>query len=187
MAVREKDIPTPELSPPESAPERPLMVTPSELRALVAEQVAEATASGGLGLPPGAYRGADGAVYRDVQMPTGRTREVKNADGKVVRTQAVLRTVARTVLLVQETSPQGVRAALKRAKLRATTDGPDVYHPRYRCWFRCGAKREVDLPENLGELGNGGAVEFLDILPDPAASVLLEDLEVSETENDDGE
>jgi len=185
MATRLKDLPgtdEPSLAPPEPA-ERAITITASELRALVAEQVAEATASGGLGLPPGAYRGADGAVYRDVQMPTGRTREVKNADGKVVRTQAVLRTVARTVLLVSETSPDGIRSALKRAKLRATTDGPDVYHPRYRCWFRCGAKREVDLPENLGELGNGGAVEFLDILPDPAASVLLSDIE---QENDDG-
>jgi hypothetical protein len=180
MAVRTKDLTGADEPPPSPSPERAITITPSELRALVAEQVAEATASGGLGLPPGAYRGADGAVYRDVQVPTGRVREIKNADGRVVRTQAVLRTVARTVLLVQETSPSGVRAALKAAKLRATTDGPDVYHPRWKCWFKWGSKRQVDLPENLGELGNGGAVEFLDILPDPAASVLLSDIEDSE-------
>ena len=193
MAVREKDIPSPEQHAPSETPERPIMLTPSELRAPAAEQVAERRRLGqrrprwlAAGRLPCRRRRPSTAIVETAGRQ--QTREVKDKDGKVVRTQAVLRTAARTVLLVAETSPGGIRKALKAAKLRADQHGPDVYHPRYRCWFRCGAKREVDLPENLGELGNGGAVRSSTSCRTPAASVLLSDIEdVPETENDRGE
>jgi len=143
----------------------------------VAEQVAEQVRAAGVApttLPPGAYLGADGGVYRDVPARTGRVREVKSPDGKVIRREAVLRTVTRRVQLVADTSPVGVIRALRAAKLAADEHGPDVYHPVYRDWFRGGAKREHDLPQNTSD-AMVGPVMFVPIEDDPELSVVEQD------------
>lgn len=117
---------------------------------------------GGIYLPPGAFRDEDGVVYRLVWVPTGRARDIKNADGKVIRRQEVLRQQKRMVMLVQDPSPTGLIETAKRCKRVANESGPDFYHPRLG-WIRCGTKREVDVPENLGAGAQAYTMKYVDM------------------------
>jgi hypothetical protein len=105
--------------------------------------------NGGGYLPPGAYRNEDGVPYRDVPVPTGRVREVKDAADKVVKRQAIYRKQQRLVMLVADPTPGGLVETAKKCKRAANEHGPDFYHPRLG-WIRWGTKREVDVAENLG-------------------------------------
>ena len=150
-------------------------LTKADLRTLIAEAVAGAGASA---LPPGAYYGEDGKVYRDALEPSGRVRIVKAPDGRVLRRESVARTIKRTVRLVDPTEPNGVVMALRAAKLVATNLGPDVYHPVYKDWFRGGAKRERDLPQHIND-ATVGAATFIEIEDDPEATIVEDHVTVS--------
>jgi hypothetical protein len=121
-----------------SGGDKVISMTESQLRELIRQVQAE---GGGVGLPPGAYRDADGVVYHDVLEPTGRTR-TNQVTGAV---EQVNRVVPRRVYLVLDPSPEGLRTA-RRA---CTASGLDWYHPRLG-WHLYGTKRQVDAPENLG-------------------------------------
>jgi hypothetical protein len=173
-----------------SGSESPISLLPSELQQLVAEQVEQHVAKvapAGTALPPGAYYGPDGGIFRDVPARTGRVREVKAPDGRLLRREAVVRTVTRSVMLITDPSPGGVVQTLRAAKLKANEHGPDVYHPRFRDWFRGGAKREHDLPENLSD-EMAGPITFVPITDDPESSVIEAEVSGLETkEQSNGE
>lgn len=113
-------------------------------------------------LPPGCERDADGVPYREVLVPTGRVREIKDDEGRVIKRQSVLRKQRRSVYLVTDPSPKGLVATAKYCKRNATEEGPDFYHPRLG-WVRYGMKREVDSPENLGTGAQSFSMVYTDI------------------------
>ena len=136
-----------------------ISMTESQLKELIRQVQSE---GGGLGLPPGAYRDADGVVYHDVLEPTGRTR-TNRVTGE---TEQVNRVVPRRVYLVLDPSPEGLR----KARRDCTGSGLDWYHPRLG-WHLYGTKRVNDVAENLGA---GAEVFRMDYTPMP-------------TEDDDGD
>jgi len=164
-------------APAEDDASQVVSLTKADLRTLIAEAV-NAAGGGASALPPGAYYGEDGKVYRDALEPSGRVRIVKAPDGRILRRESVARTIKRTVRLVDPTEPNGVVMALRAAKLVATNLGPDVYHPVYKDWFRGGAKRERDLPQHIND-ATVGAATFIEIEDDPEATI-VEDHEVPE-------
>lgn len=93
-------------------------------------------------LPPGAYYGDDGRVYRDrmhflgyeTDPETGQQRELHDL-------------TAREVYLSSATDPQGVYQAQKVAQAR----GLDFYHPQHG-WLKRGRTPERERPEQMGEM-----------------------------------
>lgn len=112
-----------------------------ELEQLLERVAREAAASGGVELPPGAYR-KGGRVWRKVWVPAaGR---VNPQTGQY---EQGMRLVERPVRVVYDTTREG----LLKAQDEAYNASPqqDVYHPDYG-WLRFGRKVEVDHEANLG-------------------------------------
>lgn len=139
---------------------------------------------GGLYLPPGAERDQDGVVYRVVNVPTGRIRLVKDAEGKVIKEQHVIRRQKRVVMLVQDPSPAGLVETAKKCKRQAGEHGPDFYHPRLG-WVRCGAKREVDVTENLGTGSERFEMVFEDVATEETFGATSSTMQGVPIEDDD--
>src|SRR5215471_5573941 len=104
---------------------------------------------GGSYLPPGAFRGEDGVVYRTVREATGRYRSIRDANDKEIRREEIVRQRRRLVRLVADPSPVGLLEVAKYCKRHASDNGPDFFHHQLG-WIRNGSKREVDVAENLG-------------------------------------
>jgi hypothetical protein len=144
--------------------EKTVTLTESQIKALLADAIAQAGAQGAL-LPPGAYR-AEGRVWRKVWVPTsGRTNPTTG------QPEQGLRKVRRPVMLVVDQSREG----LLRAQTAAYQASPqqDVYHPEHG-WLRNGKKPEVDHPANLGsELDNTDVIYVPIGSGDPRAGMSL--------------
>lgn len=121
--------------------ERTLTLTQADLDRLLDQ--AAARAGGPAPLPPGAYRKGV-AVFRDVLVPTGRSRRNKRTH----QIEGINRKIARPVYVTSDMSPGG----LVKAKRAAQQANMDFWHPEYG-WLRHGCYREVDRPEEMGRAG----------------------------------
>lgn len=107
--------------------------------------------------PPGVYRGEDGRLYRDRVRPV--SVETDPETGELLETHEYLPT---EVMLPTATDSAGILAQQRRAKM----SGLDFWKPGIG-WLRRGVRREVDRPENRGDVATPRRRETRRVAPAP--------------------